>query len=105
MDDILQIKLLGTALSIKAGDNKEYIRKVVSYYQKKLQETQERSPMQDPLKLSILTSFNIIDELFKAEGDRGQTASSCSTIEEELEDAARSLIEQIDRILEDNEEI
>ena len=103
MDDILQIKILGTALSIKAGNNHDYIKKVVSYYQKKLKETQERSPLQDPLKLSILTSFNIVDELFKSEMNRGHEHSSCSTMEDEFGDAAQNMIELIDRVLEEKE--
>jgi cell division protein ZapA (FtsZ GTPase activity inhibitor) len=103
MKDILEIKLLGTSLSIKAENNKEYITKVVSFYQKKLQETQERTPIQDPLKLSILTSFNIVDELFKAEGNRGQNRSSCSTMDEELGDAAQNMIDMISHILEEED--
>ncbi|MBN2628750.1 MAG: cell division protein ZapA [Spirochaetales bacterium] len=103
MDDILHIKLLGTSLSVKAGKNSEYITRVVNYYQKKLQETQDRSSLQDPLKLSILTSFNIVDELFKSEVRRGQDPHSYSTIEEELEEAAQDMIDLIDRVLEEQE--
>jgi len=104
MDDILHIKLLGTTLSVKAGRNRDYITRVVTYYQKKLQETQDRSPLQDPLKLSILTSFNIVDELFKSEAYRGQDLPSYSTIEEDLEGAAQDMIDLIDQVLEENEE-
>ena len=102
-EDILQIKLLGTTLSIKSGNHPEYIKKVIEYYQEKLKETEQRSPVNDPIKLSILTSFNIIDELFKIDSNRGQGRGTCSTMDElEITETTQRLIEIIDQVLEEN---
>jgi cell division protein ZapA (FtsZ GTPase activity inhibitor) len=102
-EEILHIRLLGTTLSIKSGTHPEYIKKVIRYYQTKLQETESISPLSDPVKLSILTSFNIIDELFKIDQNRGQAGSSCSTMDEvEITETAQRLIDSINQVLEEN---
>lgn len=102
-EDVLHINLLGTTLSIKSGTRPEYIKKVIAYYQRKLGETESRSPVNDPVKLSILTSLNIIDDLFKLESNNGHIPSQCSRIEEtEIAEKAQSMIDELDRILTEN---
>ena len=102
-EDILHVKILGTTLSIKAGAHPEYIKRVIDFYKKKLQETEQLSPVSDPVKLSILTSFNIIDELFKIDSNRGQESGMCSMMDElEITETTQRLIEIIDQALEEN---
>ncbi|MDA3849747.1 MAG: cell division protein ZapA [Spirochaetaceae bacterium] len=97
-----EIKLLGTSFTIKTDEDPEYMKQVMWYFKKKLQETQNNANIDDPLKLSILTSFTIIDELIKIrETKHGQQAGKHSKIEADIDDITHRLIDEIDQALTD----
>lgn len=99
-EDVIQIKILDTNLTVKTGTHPDYVKKVVHYYQSKLAETEDRNPVQDPVKLSLLTGLNIIDELFKLKADRGQNGDSYSNINnEDYEELTQEMIESLSLVL------
>ena len=64
-DNKLKIDVLGTSFVIKSNENRKYLESIVSFYKLKINEARTTLPTNDPLKLSILTGLNIVDELFK----------------------------------------
>jgi len=95
----LNISVLGTSFTIRADEDEAYLKRILWYLEKKIDETRQRTPIADPVKISILTSFYIIDELLreKAREGRGITLPEES---EEMERIALRLISEIDNVFE-----
>lgn len=96
----IRIDVLGTSFSIIADEDAAYLEQILRYLERKIQETRERSPSEDPLKISILTSFYIIDELFQAKKLGGTDIEKFSE-SEEMEMITRRLIADIDNAIPD----
>ncbi len=62
----VEVYILGQKYSIKGDAPEEYIKKLASYVNEKLQEVHSSSPNITPLKTSILAAITIADELYKA---------------------------------------
>jgi cell division protein ZapA (FtsZ GTPase activity inhibitor) len=61
----LRIDILGTSFAIQSEEKPEYLKAIYDYLKMKIGETKIGSQGTDPLKISILTCLNCIDELFK----------------------------------------
>ncbi len=61
------INILGIELTVMSDDEQEYVDRVASFVENKLKATMGDAHISDTSILSILTSMNIADELFKAE--------------------------------------
>ena len=61
----LHIQLLGTSFSIAADEDKVYLEKLLIKYKNVLDNTQNATGVDDPLKLAILTGFLLCDEIEK----------------------------------------
>jgi cell division protein ZapA (FtsZ GTPase activity inhibitor) len=61
----LKIDLLGTSFTIQADENADYLRTVLAYLTKKIDAIQSAVAIDDPLKVSIIAAFELVDELFK----------------------------------------
>lgn len=66
----VEVYILGQKYSIKGDAPEEYIKKLASYVNEKLQEVHSSSPNITPMKASIITALTIADELFKAKGEQ-----------------------------------
>jgi len=66
----VEVYILGQKYTIKGASSEEYIRKLASYVNEKLQEVHNSSPNITPLKTSILVAINIADELFKVRSEQ-----------------------------------
>ncbi|MBA7538752.1 hypothetical protein ES705_31029 [subsurface metagenome] len=64
-NEFFRFDILGTSFSIKSRDNIEDLCKITEYLRSKIDEVTEESRLSDPLKISLLTSLNLVDELFK----------------------------------------
>jgi len=60
----LHIELLGTAFSISADEEQEYLEKLLRSYEDKVVNTKKLG-LEDPLKIAILTGFLLCDEIEK----------------------------------------
>ena len=93
----LTINVLGTSFTIRADENEAYLKRILWYLEKKIEETRQRTPISDPLKISILSSFYIIDELLREKGRDGRDATLPEE-SEEMERIALKLISEIDNV-------
>ncbi|MCG8452614.1 MAG: cell division protein ZapA [Spirochaetales bacterium] len=91
----LQINLLGSSFAIRADEDEAYLKRILWYLEKKVEETRQRNPVADPMKISLLTSFYIIDELMR-EKSRGSKDGVLPEEAEEMEKIALRLMSEID---------
>jgi len=96
-DNLLSVQLLGTSFSLKSTENLDYLKEVVAYYERKIEETRRGVSLQDPLKIALLTGIVLADELLK-ERNRQEGALSAPDADE-AERITRALIDKIDSIL------
>ena len=94
----LTISVLGTSFTIRADENEAYLKRILWYLEKKIEETRQRTPISDPVKISILTSFYIIDELLREKARDGRDATLPEE-SEEMERIALKLISEIDNVI------
>ena len=92
----LTVSILGSTFTIKSENDPEYLGEVVEYLRMKIEEIRQRSDISDPLKVSLLTALNLVDELFKAKQpvNPGETKDSV-----EIEKLTERLINKIDESL------
>ncbi len=104
----LRIDILGTSFSIQSEEKSEYLKALYEYLKKKISETKLGSQVTDPLKLSILTCLNCIDELFKErerlyrlknQGGTHAISPADLAASEEIEEVAARIIKKIDESL------
>ncbi len=97
----LNISVLGTSFSIRADEDEAYLKRILWYLEKKIDETRQRTPIADPIKISILTSFYIIDELLREKAKDGREMALPEE-SEEMERIALRLISEIDNAIDGN---
>ena len=90
----LNISVLGTSFTIRADEDEAYLKRILWYLEQKIEETKQRTPIADPVKISILTSFYIIDELLREKAREGRD----STLPEESEEMERITLRLISEI-------
>ncbi len=90
----LNISVLGTSFTIRADEDEAYLKRIFWYLEQKIEETKQRTPIADPVKISILTSFYIIDELLREKAREGRD----STLPEESEEMERITLRLISEI-------
>ncbi len=97
----INISVLGTSFTIRADEDEAYLKRILWYLEKKIDETRQRTPIADPVKISILTSFYIIDELLREKARDGREAALPEE-SEEMERIALRLISEIDNAIDGN---
>jgi cell division protein ZapA (FtsZ GTPase activity inhibitor) len=93
----LPVNILGSSFTIQSNGNPQYLRQVVDYLEKKVDEIRQKyadSATQDPVKISLLAGLNVVDELFRTQG--GEPAGGEAL---ELERITERLIDTIDKSL------
>jgi|GEM_PF-445249 cell division protein ZapA len=90
-----RVTIFGETYSIKSQAEPEYTNKVAEQVDRTMHMIKKQVGLQDPLKIAILASMSITDELFQAR----ETAVKKS---EELENKCSSLINLIGVYLEGN---
>lgn len=61
----LQIDLLGTSFAIQADEKPEYLAKLYEHLKKSIRQIEAASSVKDPIKISLIASLMLCDELFK----------------------------------------
>lgn len=69
-DDLLKVNILGVNLTLKTADDPTQLKQVIWFLNKKIEETREKHKSVDQLKLSILSSIYIVDELINLKNSR-----------------------------------
>ena len=91
----VKIELLGTSFLITSNDGTDYLSKIVTLLEEKIGEVKNHMPFSDPLKIALLTSLNLVDELMKQ-----KEKTTPLSDQEELEEVTERLIMMIDDSLE-----
>ena len=61
----VQIEIFGQVYAVKGKDDPAYIRELAAYIDAKMKEVQKGTGTVDPLRVAILTSLTITDELYR----------------------------------------
>ena len=61
----IPIHILGTSFTIQTDESPEYVRKLVEYVTGKIETLEKSGTTKDALRLAVLSSILIADELFK----------------------------------------
>ena len=91
-----KINLLGSSFSFKTNEDPNYINRILSYLEQEINKSQTSFNIKEPLKISLLTCINLIDELFREQ-------SNSSQVKSDTEELAQRLISSIDAALVDEE--
>lgn len=90
--NVLKVRIYGAEYSIRGQADPAYIKAVADYVDGKMLEVDKTIRVDSSLKVAILASLNIADELFRARSEK-------ESIRLELEDKIQKLNELIDRQL------
>ena len=90
--NVLKVRIYGAEYSIRGHADANYIKAVAEYVDHKMREVDKNFRVDSSLKVAILASLNIADELFR---DRAEKEN----IRTQLEDKIREINDLIDRQL------
>ncbi len=66
----IEVQILGQNYSIKVDEDEAYVKSLAQYVDEKLREIYSNAPTANHLKVAIMASLNIADELFKLKLER-----------------------------------
>jgi len=86
MSDIIEIKVYGRTYTIrvKGEENEEYISRLTSYVDQKMQEIAVKSRSEDPTKIAVLAALNIADDYFVSRKRLDQVDERIDRMEAEI---------------------
>jgi len=100
-DGIVHIDLLGTSFTIKTDEDGRYIDQLLSFIKERIASVQDTMGIRDPVKVSILTSLLLADELFKEKQKQFHGMSNEES--REVDRLAVQMIEKIDKCLQEED--
>ena len=98
----LQIDLLDTSFAIKASEDDEYLKKLLDYYKRYIEQIQQSGTLENPLQISILAGVMLCDELFKAKNGEVSVKTNFDIVSEKVEKLTLDMIKKIDSVLEND---
>jgi len=82
-EHVSQVEIFGERYTLRATEDPAYIRRVAQYVDTKLYDVAKGGPAIPSLRMAVLASLNIADELFKlGEARERETASALAKIAE-----------------------
>ena len=90
--NVLKVRIYGAEYSIRGHADANYIKAVAEYVDKKMREVDSNFRVDSSLKVAILASLNIADELFRERAEKEE-------IRTQLEDKIKEINSLIDRQL------
>ena len=86
MSDIIEIKVYGRTYTIrvKGEENEEYISRLTSYVDQKMQEIAVKSRSEDSTKIAVLAALNIADDYFVSQKRLDQVDERIDRMEAEI---------------------
>ncbi len=64
-EGVTEVQIFGERYALRATDSPEYLNRVAEYVDGKFHEVAKESPALTPVKVAVLASLNIADDLFK----------------------------------------
>jgi cell division protein ZapA len=68
----VDVEILGQRYAIRSEAPPDYVRQLVAYVEKRVQEIRGDTPGQDATKVLVLTALDITDELFRLREEQGK---------------------------------
>ncbi|HEU5188346.1 MAG TPA: cell division protein ZapA [Methylomirabilota bacterium] len=68
----VDVEILGQRYAIRSEAPPDYVRQLVAYVEKRVQEIRGDAPGQDTTKVLVLTALDITDELFRLRDEQGK---------------------------------
>ena len=68
----VDVEILGQRYAIRSEAPPDYVRQLVAYVEKRVQEIRGDAPGQDPTKVLVLTALDLTDELFRLRDEQGK---------------------------------
>ena len=87
MDKVLDIDIFDRKykIRVKGEEDEEYVSRLTSYVDQKMQEIAVKSRSSDPMKIAVLALMNIADEYFASRKELDQLDATIGQMESELE--------------------
>jgi len=101
----LRIDVLGTAFTIQANEDSEYLEKLLGYYQRITKDVQSIDSVKSPLQIAILSGIMICDELYKEKQNKIAMENGeyvpleISPDEEEIERRTQEMLDKLNQVL------
>jgi cell division protein ZapA len=96
-NNVLKVRIYGAEYLIRGQADVDYMQSVVEYVNNKMLEIDQASRVDSSLKVAILATLNIADELFRDRAEKEKLRG-------ELEKKMKQLNELIDRQLSEDRE-
>ena len=64
-EGMVEVEFFGERYTLRATDSPEYVNRVAEYVNDRFHELIKESPALTPIKVAVLASLNIADDLFK----------------------------------------
>jgi cell division protein ZapA len=68
----VDVEILGQRYAIRSEAPPDYVRQLVAYVEKRVQEIRGDAPGQDTTKVLVLTALDLTDELFRLRDEQGK---------------------------------
>lgn len=88
----LRVNIYGTEYPIRGAADVEYTQKVANFIDSKMRQIDQRVSAKSPLKVAILASLNIADELFRERLEKEELI-------EKYESKIKNLVERLEESL------
>jgi cell division protein ZapA (FtsZ GTPase activity inhibitor) len=102
----ITINLFGTSIKIQSNEDPQYVQELIHLIESKSELINTSVKLQDPLKISILTSLLIADEYMtlqnKVNNNSHEMNFEKTQLEKEVEEITSRLINQIDQLIVDD---
>ncbi len=95
--NLVEIKVLGTSFRIQVDEDPVYMKEILDYLEKIISKVETTTGMKDPLRIALLTSVYLIDELYKE-----RNSGNNQIIESEFTELTERIITCIESVLEDD---
>ncbi len=101
----LHINLLDTSFTVQANEDEEYLKKLLGYYSRIVEDVSKIPSIKTPLQTSILAGIMLCDELYKEKSNVAVLKNGKSlppendTNSEELERRTIAMIDKINKVL------
>ena len=94
--NVLKVRIYGAEYTVRSNADANYIKAVADYLDQKMREVDQNIRVDSSLKVSVLASLNIADELFKERADNEK-------LQKKLEDKIKQLNKLLDEKLSNTE--
>ena len=83
---VVTVEILGQRYPIRSKLGDEYVAKLASYVDEKMQTSQDRNATGDSVRVAVLAALNIADELFRYRHARALASADVRKLTLELEE-------------------